>query len=141
LPTRLDPGPIRYNAFVRQLLSTEKDLTMLHLSDLGEFAHRFHLHADKNGHVPEHGDHWKQMDYNHGANDPDEEGISDEERQRRTSYLDEQWWPNILSQVNQEKDTLSQLPGGNPIRKWRETAMNEPQQAHGFEVEREEGEA
>ena len=108
---------------------------MLHISELGEHAHRFHAHADKDGHVPEHGDHWTNMKFDQGANDPDEEGISEEERQRRIAHLDEQWWPNVIAKVNQEKETLSQLPGGNPIRKWRDAAMQEPPQAHGFEVE------
>lgn len=105
---------------------------MLHISELGEHAHRFF--ADKDGNVPEHGDHWRNMKFDHGDNDPHEEGISEEERQRRIAYLDEQWWPNIIAQVNQEKETLSQLPDGNPIKKWREGANQEPPPPHGFQV-------
>jgi hypothetical protein len=75
------------------------------------------------------------MKFDHGANDPDEAGISDEERQLRLAYLDDQWWPKVIAQVNQEKEALSQLPGGSPIKKWRDEAMQEPPTAHGFIVE------
>jgi hypothetical protein len=106
---------------------------MLHISELDEHAHRFH--KDKDGNVPEHGDDWRNMKFDHGANDPDEAGISDEERQLRLAYLDDQWWPKVIAQVNQEKEALSQLPGGSPIKKWRDEAMQEPPTAHGFIVE------
>ncbi len=107
---------------------------MLHITDLGEHAHRFHGHADQDGNVPEHGDHWSDMKFDHGANDPHEEGISEEERNRRIAYLDEQWWPQVLAHVNQEKGALSQLPGGNPIKKWREQGTQDPPPPHGFQV-------
>lgn len=106
---------------------------MLHISDLGEYAHKFF--ADKDGHVPEHGDHWRKMKIDHGENDPDEEGISEEERQRRIAYLDEQWWPNIIAQVAKEKEALSKLPGGNPVHKWRDEITKEPPTQQGFQVQ------
>ena len=108
---------------------------MLHKSELGEHADRFPI--DQDGNIPEHGDHWSDSHFEHGPNDPHEEGISDEERARRMDYLNTQWWPKIIAQVNEEKESLSQLPGGNPIRKWREGVIDavEPQQQHGFEVE------
>jgi hypothetical protein len=106
---------------------------MLHISELGEHAHRFL--ADAKGNVPEPGDHWRHMEFDHGPHDPNESGITDEERNRRIAYLDEQWWPQVLEQVNREKDHLSQLPGGNPIKKWRDDVMQTPPNAKGFEVE------
>lgn len=74
------------------------------------------------------------MKFDHGEHDPHEAGITEEERQRRIAYLNEEWWPNVIAQVNQEKETLSQLPGGSPIRKWSDMARKEPPTAHGFEV-------
>lgn len=106
---------------------------MLHKSELGEHAHRFP--TDLDGQIPEHGDHWSDMHFEHGPHDPDEPGISAEERARRIEYLDTQWWPQILAQVQTEKEKLHQLPGGNPIKKWRDEVMREPPSPHGFEVE------
>jgi hypothetical protein len=106
---------------------------MIHISDLGEYAHRFF--ADQDGHVPEHGDHWGNMKIDHGENDPDEEGISGEERQRRITYLNEQWWPEVIAEVNREKEELSKLPGGNPIKKWKEAISEGSPKGHGFGVD------
>ena len=108
---------------------------MLHRSELGEHAGRFP--TDQDGNVPEHGDHWGELNFEHGPNDPHENGISDEERARRMDYLNSEWWPKIIAQVNEEKNKLSRLPGGSPIRKWREQVIDavEPRQPHGFEVE------
>ncbi len=108
---------------------------MIHLSDLIEYAHWFLHHADQDGHVPEHGDHWSKMNYDHGEQDPDEPGISEAERQRRVAYLNETWWPDVIAHVNEQKEELSNLPGGNPIEKWREIAMRHPPNAHGFGVD------
>jgi hypothetical protein len=106
---------------------------MLHKSELGEHATRFP--TDQDGHIPEHGDHWGDMKFDHGPNDPDEQGISDEERARRIEYLDKQWWPQVLADVNAEKGKLDGLPGGNPIKRWSEQVMHDPPEPHGFEVE------
>ncbi len=106
---------------------------MIHISDLGKHAHRFF--ADKEGHVPEPGDHWRNMKIDHGENDPDEEGISEEERQRRIKFLNEHWWPNVIAQVAKEKEELSKLPGGNPVPKWRDELLQQPPDPHGFRVE------
>jgi hypothetical protein len=108
---------------------------MLHISELGEYVHRFLHHADKDGHVPEHGDHWRGMKFDHGEHDPHEEGISEQEQQRRMAYLDQEWWPNVIAQVNKEKAELTNLPGGNPIEKWRQIAEQHPRNAHGFGVD------
>ena len=106
---------------------------MLHKSELGKHAERFPFDLD--GRIPEHGDHWGDMRFDHGPNDPEEEGIGEEERARRLEYLDTVWWPQVLADVRAEKEKLDQLPGGNPIRKWREQTMHEPPEAHGFEVD------
>jgi len=106
---------------------------MIHKSELGEHAERFP--ADSAGHVPEQGDDWRGMSFEHGPHDPDEKGISDEERQRRIEHLDQEWWPNVIAQVNEEIRQLGLLPGGSPIKKWRDQVMREPPEPHGFEVE------
>ena len=43
----------------------------------------------------------------------------------------------VIAQVNEQKESLSQLPGGNPIRKWRDEVIDDakPPQQPGFEVE------
>jgi hypothetical protein len=105
---------------------------MLHIKELGEFAHRFLHHADKDGHVPEEGDHWREMKFEHGENDPHEEGITEEERKRRIDYLDNEWWPNVIAQVNQEKEEIVNMPGETPIQKWSDMASKEPRHSSGF---------
>jgi hypothetical protein len=106
---------------------------MFHKSELGEHARRFP--SDRNGNVPEHDDHWRDMEFEHGPNDPNEEGVSEEERKRRIKYLDEEWWPEVIARVNKEKEKLASLPGGNPIHRWREEVVKDEPQPHGFRVE------
>ncbi len=105
---------------------------MLHKSELGEHADRFP--HDNNGHVPEQGDHWSDMAFDHGKNDPVAEGIDDAERARRTEYLDSEWWPTVLAKVGKERDALAQLPGGSPIKQWRDEVMQEPPTQHGYDA-------
>jgi len=105
---------------------------MFHRSELGDHAHKFP--ADRDGHVPEHHDHWRNMNFDHGEHDPHEPGISEEERQRRVAYLDHNWWPKIIAHVNDEKQKLAQSPQGMPIHRWRQQVMEEPPQQHGFEA-------
>jgi hypothetical protein len=112
---------------------SEEPITMLHKSELGEHADRFP--QDSDGHVPEHGDHWSDMSFEHGPHDPDEPGISAEERAKRMEYLDSQWWPSLLEKVGKQRDELAQLPGGSPIKRWREEAMREPPSQHGYNAE------
>jgi hypothetical protein len=107
---------------------------MLHKSKLGE--HAAHFPTDLDGHVPEPTDHWSAMNFEHGPHDPDEPGISEEEKARRVAYLDTEWWPSVLAHVEKGKSTLSALPGGNPIKHWRDVVMHEPKPAHGFQVEK-----
>lgn len=106
---------------------------MLHKSELGEHADRFP--HDRDGHVPEHGDHWSDMSFEHGPHDPDEPGIGEKEKAKRTAYLDNEWWPSILGKVRDERDALAALPGGTPIKRWRDEAMQEPPEQHGYNVE------
>jgi len=105
---------------------------MLHNSELGEHTDRFP--CDRDGRVPEHGDHWSDMRFDHGPNDPDEAGIGDAERARRIEYLDKQWWPQVLARVHAEREKLDRLPGGNPIKRWREQVIKPPPEQHGFQV-------
>lgn len=105
---------------------------MLHKSELGEHADRFP--QDRDGNVPEAGDHWSGMSFDHGPHDPAEPGISDEEKAKRVAYLDSQWWPDVLGKVRTERDALAALPGGSPIQRWHDEAMKEPPQQHGYEA-------
>lgn len=107
---------------------------MLHRSELGEHAR--HFPADQDGNVPEPGDHWSDLNFDHGPNDPLEAGISQEERARRTAWLNEHWWPSVIEQVNQEKHNLVRAHGINPIQRWREEVIDaaEPPVQHGFQA-------
>ena len=67
---------------------------MYHKSNFGKFAPRGV--ADVDGYVPEPDDDWRDMRWDLGPDDPDEEGISAAERRDRIKYLDEEWWPTVL---------------------------------------------
>lgn len=97
---------------------------MLHKSILGE--HAAHFPHDEEGHVPEPGDHWSKMKFQLGPNSPFEEGISHEEKAKRTEYLDKVWWPKILEHVAEGKAKLDGLPEGNPVKHWRDAVMTNP---------------
>jgi hypothetical protein len=104
---------------------------MLHHSKLGDLAK--HFPKDRRGNVPDHRDHWSHMDFDHGEHDPDEPGISQEERERRIAYLDNQWWPKIIAQVNEQKKNLAGQPHETHIREWVEDVMKEPPEQKGYE--------
>ncbi|MEQ8791604.1 MAG: hypothetical protein RIC55_35405 [Pirellulaceae bacterium] len=104
---------------------------MLHHSKLGESAR--HFPQDRQGHIPDHRDHWSHMDFDHGEHDPEEPGISEEERARRVEYLDTVWWPKIIAQVNQQKKNVVDLPHDTFIRKWSQEVMEQPPEQEGFE--------
>ena len=106
---------------------------MIHKSELGEHADRFP--HDNDGHVPENDDHWSGMAFDHGENDPTAEGIGEAERARRTEFLDSEWWPAVLAKVREGQDTLAQLPGGSPIKRWRDVVMHDPPPQHGYNAE------
>lgn len=108
---------------------------MLHKSKLAEHADKFP--QDAQGNIPEAHDHWSAMQFAHGEHDPDEPGIDEAERARRTKYLDEQWWPQVIAQVEEERNNLLSLPAQSPIRQWAEMARKKPAQekATGFAVD------
>ncbi len=106
---------------------------MFHKSELGEHATGFP--HDTAGYVPRGGDHWRQMKFEHGAMDPEEEGISAEERLRRIEYLDQVWWPQILEKVSQEHDRLVNEHGESYLQRWQRVVNRSPDQPGGFEVE------
>ena len=106
---------------------------MLHKSILGE--HAAHFPQDEQGHIPEPGDHWSHMKFELGPNSPFEEGLSHEEREKRTQYLDQVWWPKILEHVSEGRKKLAALPEGNPIRYWREVVDASPTLPHGIQVD------
>ncbi len=105
---------------------------MLHFSKLGEFAEKFP--RDTAGYVPVQGDCWRQMKFDDHQMDPEEEGISAEERARRIEYLDKEWWPQVLAKTNDEKQRLEEIHGETFISHWERVVNRSPDEPHGFEV-------
>ncbi len=105
---------------------------MLHKSKLGEHAEGFP--HDRDDHVPHLSDHWRHMNFDHGAKDPDEEGIDEAERARRIEYLDTVWWPEVLAKVDAEKQRLEQTVGHSFIERWQDEVQQPPLQQHGFQA-------
>lgn len=90
---------------------------MFHKSQLGEHAeHFFH---DTAGYVPVDADSWRRMKFDHADRDPDEEGLSPEERARRLEYLDKVWWPRVLADVHEQRLRLEQEHGESFIQHWQ----------------------
>ena len=106
---------------------------MIHKDELGE--HAAHFPHDQNGHIPEPGDHWSKMSFEYGPNSPDEPGIDETEKARRIEYLDKVWWPQILTHAQEGRKKLQALPGGSPIKHWRDEVIVDPPMSHGFQVE------
>ncbi len=107
---------------------------MQHKSHFGHHADK--LPADRDGQIPEHGDDWRDMNYDHGPHDPEEEGIKDEEQAQRIEYLDKEWWPKIIAIANQQKSEIELSTADTPIKHWEEIMHQHPPHSHGFEVER-----
>lgn len=105
---------------------------MFHKSHIGEHGERFP--ADLKGHVPVHGDCWRRMHFDHGELDPEEPGISEEERARRITYLDKVWWPQVLEKVHAERLLLEAEHGPTFMERWDEVAHQGPPMPHGFEA-------
>ncbi len=89
---------------------------------------------DKEGHVPTHVDCWREMQFDHEDDDPNEEGISAEEKQRRIKHLDEVWWPRVLEKVAEEHQRLTDEHGESFIEYWQRVVNETPNPPHGFEV-------
>jgi len=107
---------------------------MFHKSELGEHADKF-VH-DQGGHVPHEGDDWRDMNFDHGAMDPDEEGISEEEAARRTEYLDQVWWPRVIAWISDQQGHLTHVHGESFIRQWQHAIYQPAAAPSGFDVER-----
>lgn len=102
---------------------------MFHRNELGDHGHKFP--ADLDLQIPEPGDDWRQMKFEHGPNDPNEPGIRPEERQRRIEFLDKQWWPEVLAKVAAAHETL---PEGSFIKRWQRDAQAPPTKNLGYEL-------
>ena len=107
---------------------------MFHKSKLGEHGHKFP--HDLDGHVPHEGDDWRAMNFDHGAMDPDEDGISEEEKAKRIKYLDKEWWPKVIGWVNDQQAHLGRVHGKSFIQHWERVVNQPPPEQHGFEVEK-----
>lgn len=105
---------------------------MLHKSKLDQFESQFP--HDANGNVPVHRDHWQTMEYDHGEMDPNEPGLSAEEKARRIEYLNKEWWPQILKQVEEERHRLAVKHGGTFMDHWKNVIYNKPAGHQGFEA-------
>lgn len=106
---------------------------MFHNSELKEYAE--HFPQDQLGYIPTVGDSWRQMKFDHADQDPNEKGISNEERARRIEFLDQQWWPQLLEKVDRQRRRLEELDGDSFIERWEEAVNKTPAEPHGFEVE------
>ena len=104
---------------------------MFHKSKLKKFGGNFP--HDKQGHVPVHVDCWRKMEFDHADQDPDAEGISEEEKARRIEYLDKQWWPKILAEVQDEHARLIDEHGESFMQHWDSVVNEPPHLQHGFE--------
>lgn len=105
---------------------------MFHKSELKDYGH--HFPHDEKGYVPTHGDNWREMKFDHADQDPDEEGISEEERARRIKYLDEVWWPEVLGKVGQQHRHLEKAHGESFVDHWQRFVNQDPPQPHGFQA-------
>lgn len=104
---------------------------MFHKSKLEKFKASFP--HDSTGHVPVHVDCWRQMEFDHADQDPNEEGISAEEKTRRIEYLDKEWWPKVLAGVREEHERLTDEHGESFMQQWNKI-VNAPQNLQqGFE--------
>lgn len=68
-----------------------------HISNLGTFGNG--ITTDMEGYVPEPGDDWRDMRFDLGSDDPDAEGISEEERAERLEYIEREWWPGVIAEA------------------------------------------
>ena len=105
---------------------------MFHKSQLGEHAE--HFAHDSAGFVPVDGDSWRQMKFEHGDRDPNEAGLSQEERDRRVEYLDKVWWPRLLADVHEQRLRLEREHGEAFIRHWQRVVNPEPEDPSIFVV-------
>ena len=105
---------------------------MFHKSQLGHFDDQFP--HDLTGYVPTEGDHWRQMQFDHADMDPDEKGISADEKARRIEYLNVVWWPEVLQRVHGERQRLEAEHGESFIEHWQRVVNRAPDTPHGFDA-------
>lgn len=105
---------------------------MFHKSHMDSFNHQFP--HDTQGFVPHPGDHWRDMNFEQEGLDPDEEGISVEEHDRRVAYLNSTWWPEVLKCVEEEKQRLETEHGETFIQHWKHVLEVPTSHPHGFGV-------
>ena len=103
---------------------------MFHRTQLGEYAE--HFPQDLSGYVPVETDSWRQMQFEHTDMDPDEQGLSQEERARRLEYLDKVWWPRVLAEVHEQRLRLEQEHGESFIGFWQRIVNPDCQQPASF---------
>jgi hypothetical protein len=106
---------------------------MLHKSKFGHHGEK--LPSDLDGQIPEEGDDWRDMNFDHGPLSPDEPGISNEERTQRMEHLDKEWWPKIIAIANSQRAQIELSPADTPIKHWEDVMHQHPPRQHGFEVE------
>jgi hypothetical protein len=106
---------------------------MFHKSKLGR--HAKHFPHDQMGYVPVDSDSWRQMKFEHADMDPDEEGISAEERARRIEYLDKVWWPRLLADVHEQRLRLVKEYGQSFITQWEQLVNRQAESPHSMVVE------
>ena len=105
---------------------------MIHKSLLGQHGERFP--HDRNGNVPVHGDHWRDLQFEYPEMDPHEAGISTEEQARRIEYLNTVWWPGILQDVSNQRQSLENEHGESFTELWNRTVRESPETPHFFGI-------
>ena len=84
--------------------------------------------------VPAPHDHWRDMQFEHDDMDPEEAGISADEKARRTKYLNDVWWPQITQQVEEEHQRLKREHGETFIERWHHLVDQPPDVQHGVGI-------
>jgi hypothetical protein len=105
---------------------------VFHKKHLGDHADQFP--HDRDGFVPTDADTWRTMNFEQEGLDPDEQGISAEERAHRIEYLDRVWWPRILAEVHDQRLRLVREHGKSFMERWAHFTKEEPDKPHGFGV-------
>lgn len=105
---------------------------MFHKSQMDQYDHQFP--HDSKGFVPHPGDHWSDMSFEREGLDPYEEGISQEEHDRRVAYLNSTWWPEVLERVEEEKQRLLAEHGESFAKHWKQVLETPTSTLHGFGV-------
>jgi len=78
---------------------------MFHHTKFGKFGDS--LPADLDGNVPEEGDDWREMNWDHGGEDISDAAVAER--------LDRQWWPAVVAEAVQKS-----VEATAALKKWKQ---------------------